>query len=219
MEEKSWRTWKSYQNIVMDEELVQNVAMGEKIVKNFVMDAKIDPKVEMDLHTFKISGWSIPQHSKRKLLAEFIEEDELQLLLIGILSRDSFLMMQYLERHLMSVDSNVKKLMSLSEDIHLTTQGYMQLHDVESRHEHPGGHTSWRESTTMRFMNIQMGHSKMRSDSSEYMWDTTGAIINSWRIKNSFGELLLKNMPRKFGGEIGWILMCMLCCRTRTICN
>ena len=74
MEEKSWRTWKSNQNIVMDEELVQNVAMGEKIVKNFVMDAKIDPKVEMDLPIFKISGWSIPQHSKRKQLAEFIEE-------------------------------------------------------------------------------------------------------------------------------------------------
>ena len=83
----------------------------------------------------------------------------------------------------MSVDSNVKKLKPLSEDIHVTTQGYMQQHDVEWRHEHPGGHTSWRESTTMRFMNIQMGHSKMRSDSNEYMWDTTGAIINSWRIK------------------------------------
>ena len=56
-EEKSWRTWKSNQNIVMDEELdqnivmdeelVQNVAMGQKFVKNFVMDAEIDPKVEM----------------------------------------------------------------------------------------------------------------------------------------------------------------------------
>ena len=66
-EEKSWRTWKRnqnivmdevlVQNIVMDEELVQNVAMGEKIVKNFVMGAKIDPKVEMDLSLFKIDEW------------------------------------------------------------------------------------------------------------------------------------------------------------------
>ena len=32
-EEKSWRTWKSNQNIVMDEELVENVAMGEKSAK------------------------------------------------------------------------------------------------------------------------------------------------------------------------------------------
>ena len=97
MEEKSWRAWKRdqnfvmdeelvqnfvmdeelVQNFVMDEELVQNVAMSEKFVKNFVMDAKIDPKVEMDLPIFKISGWNILQHSKRKLMEESIEEDEL----------------------------------------------------------------------------------------------------------------------------------------------
>ena len=126
----------------MDEELLQSVAMGEKIVKNFVMDAKIDPKAEMDLPIFKISGWNILQHGERQLLEESFEEDELQLLLVGIPSRDSFLMMQYLERHFMSVDSNVKELMPLSEDVHVTTQGYMQQHDVEWRHEHPGGHTS-----------------------------------------------------------------------------
>ena len=56
-EEKSWRTWKSNQNIVMDEELVENVAMGEKSVKNFVMGANFDPKVEMDLSIFEIGGW------------------------------------------------------------------------------------------------------------------------------------------------------------------
>ena len=65
-EEKSWRTWKSHQNIVLDEELVQNVAMAGKFVKNFVTDAKIDPKVEMDLPIFEISGWNILQRSKRK---------------------------------------------------------------------------------------------------------------------------------------------------------
>ena len=51
---------------MLDEELVQNVAMGGKFVKNFGTDAKIDPKVEMDLPIFEISGWNILQCSKRK---------------------------------------------------------------------------------------------------------------------------------------------------------
>ena len=107
MQEKSWRTWKSNQNIVMDEELVQNVAMGEIIVKNFVMGAKIDPKVEMDLSTLKIGGWSSLQPSNRKLLEELIDENE-PWLLIGIPSRDAFLMTQYSERHCVSSDQHVK---------------------------------------------------------------------------------------------------------------
>ena len=37
MDEKSWKTWKSNQMIVMDEEMVQNIVMDEKFVKNFVM--------------------------------------------------------------------------------------------------------------------------------------------------------------------------------------
>ena len=32
-------------------------------------------------------------------------------------------------------------------------------------------------------MNLPSECSKMRSDSSEYMWKTTGALKNSWRIK------------------------------------
>ena len=32
-------------------------------------------------------------------------------------------------------------------------------------------------------MNTQMKYSKMRSESSEYVWETTGAFTNSWRIK------------------------------------
>ena len=43
-DEKSWKTWKSNQKIVMDEELVQNVVMDEELVKNFVMHAKFYPK-------------------------------------------------------------------------------------------------------------------------------------------------------------------------------
>ena len=73
MEEKSWRTWKSNQNIMMDEELVQNVVMGENFVKNFVMGAKIDPKVEMDISMFELGGWKILQNNSRKLLEEFME--------------------------------------------------------------------------------------------------------------------------------------------------
>ena len=45
MGEKSWKTWKSNQNIVMDEELVQNAVMDEELVQMIVMDAKLDPKV------------------------------------------------------------------------------------------------------------------------------------------------------------------------------
>ena len=37
MDDKSWKTWKSNQNVVMDEELVQKIVMNGKIVKNFVV--------------------------------------------------------------------------------------------------------------------------------------------------------------------------------------
>ena len=129
-------------------------------------------------------GWNILQHSKRKLLEEFINENE-PWLLIRTLSRDSFLMMQYLERHFVSADPNVKELMPPSEGLHEMMQCYRRQHCAASDdlHEHPGGHTSWRESTRMKFMNIQMEYSRMRSESSQYMWETTGAFINSWRIK------------------------------------
>ena len=40
-EEKSWRTWKSNQNIVMDEEVVQNIVMDEELVLNIVMDEEL----------------------------------------------------------------------------------------------------------------------------------------------------------------------------------
>ena len=119
----------------MDGEVVENVAMDEKIVKNFAMGAKIDPMVEMDLSIFKIGGWNILQPSNRKLLEESIEEDELQLLLIGIQSRDSFLVIHY-----------VKELTLLREGLHEMMQCYKQQHFAASDdlHEHPRGHSSWR---------------------------------------------------------------------------
>ena len=51
------------------------------------------------------------QPSDRKLLEEFIDENEPSLL-IGIPSRDPFLVAQYLERHSVSTDQHTKKLMS-----------------------------------------------------------------------------------------------------------
>ena len=54
-------------------------------------------------------------------------------------------------------------------------------------HEHPRGHSSWRESTRMKFMNVQMGYSKMRR------------VI----LLDSLWRTTLKNMHRKFGREIG----------------
>ena len=41
MDEKSWKTWKSNQKIVMDGELLQNMVMDEKFAKNFVMGEKL----------------------------------------------------------------------------------------------------------------------------------------------------------------------------------
>ena len=155
MDEKSWKTWKSNQKIVMDEELVQNVVMDEalvrnivmdealvrntvmneeliqngvmdeKIVKNFVMDANIDPKVVMDLSIIKIDGWNILQPSNRKLLEDFIDEKE-PWLLIGIPCRDSFLTIQYLKRHFVSSDQHVKELIPLREGLHVTMQCCMR---------------------------------------------------------------------------------------------
>ena len=87
--------------------------MNAELVQNFVMDAKIDPKVEMDLSMFKISGWNLLQHCNRKLLEDFFEEYESRLLLIGIPNGDSFLMKQCLEQHFVRTDLNVKELMPL----------------------------------------------------------------------------------------------------------
>ena len=88
MDENCWKTWKSNQKIVMDEELVQDDVVDEKLVqnsvmnedlvqngvtdgkfvKNFVMDAKIDPKVVVDLSSFKIGGWNSLQPINQKFV-------------------------------------------------------------------------------------------------------------------------------------------------------
>ena len=94
---------------MMDEELFHNIVMGAELVKNFVMDAKIDPKVVINLSIFKIGGWNSLQPSSRKLLEEFIDENETWLL-IGIPSRDPFFVTQCLKRHSVSSDQHMKKI-------------------------------------------------------------------------------------------------------------
>ena len=96
------------QNGVMDEELVQNGVMDGKFVKNFVMNAKIVPKVVMDLSIFKIGGWNRLQTIYQNLLEEFIDKNE-PWMLIGIPSRDPFLVTQYLERHSVSSDQHIER--------------------------------------------------------------------------------------------------------------
>ena len=161
-DEKSWETWKSNQNRLTEEELVQSNVMGEdlvqngvmdaKFVKNFVMDAKIGPTVVMDLSIFKIGGRNSLQPINQHLLEEFIDENE-PWLLIGIPSRDPNLETQYLERHSVSSDQHMKKLMSLREGIHVMMQWYMRQHFADRcwLHEHPGGHASWRDPTMRKF--------------------------------------------------------------------
>ena len=113
-------------------------------------------------------------------------------LLIGIPSRDSSLLIQHLERHFVTSDQHMKELMPLREGLHVTTQCYLRQHDA-CRHS-----ASWRESTRRKLMmyviperaDMQMECSKMRSETSEYIWETTGILINSWRIKHSLGEPL-----------------------------
>ena len=113
------------QNDVMDGEMVQNDVMDGTFVKNFVMYAKIDPKVVMDLSIFKIGGWNSLQPINQNLLEEFIDENE-PWLLIRIPSRDPVRVTQYLERHSVSSDRHMKKLMSLREGLHVTMQCYMR---------------------------------------------------------------------------------------------
>ena len=183
-------------------ELVENLtclnALEGKIWKSdqkVVMDAKIDPKVVMDLSMFKIGGWNSLQPNNQNLLQEFVQKNE-PWLLIGIPSRDPFFVTRYLERHSVSSDQHMKKLMSLREGLHVMMQCYMRQHFAGRHwlHEHPGGHALWREPTMRKFTkesttyfgkgpvcrwNVQ----RMQSESSEYVRKTTGFFTISWRIK------------------------------------
>ena len=126
---------------------------------------------------------------------KFVDKNE-PWLLIGIPSRDPFLVMRYLEKHTESSDQHTKKLMPLRQGLHLMMPCYVRQHlaDRYWLHEHPGGHSSWREPTMRKFTkesttyfvkrpvckwNVQ----KIQSESSEYVRKTPGFFTNSWRIK------------------------------------
>ena len=137
-----------------NEELVQNGVMDGELVKNFVMDANIVLKVVMNLSIFKI-GWNSLQSINQNLLKDFIDENE-PWLLLGIPSRDPFLVTQHLERHSVSSDQHMKKLMSLREGLHVMMQCYMRQHVADRYwlHEHPRGHASWREPSMRKFTKV-----------------------------------------------------------------
>ena len=100
------------------EDLVQNGVTNEKIVNNCVMNAKIDQKVVMDLSIFKIGGWNSLQPSNKQMQQEF-SDGNAPWMLVGIPNIDPFLLTQYLERHSVSSDQHMKKLLSLREGFHV----------------------------------------------------------------------------------------------------
>ena len=133
--------------------MFQNGAMDGKFLKNFVMLAKIDPKVVMHICPYsKIGGWDSLQPINQNLLEEVIDENE-PWLFNGMPSRDSFFVTQYSERHSVSLDQDMKKLMSLREGFHVMMQCYMRQHFADRYwpHERLGGHASLREPTMVKF--------------------------------------------------------------------
>ena len=96
------------------------------------------------------------QPTNRKLLGEISDENE-PWMMIGIPNRDPFFVTLYLERHSVSADQHMKKLMSLREGLHVMMPCYMRQHFADRYwlHEHPGGYASWREPTLRKFTKNQ----------------------------------------------------------------
>ena len=133
---------------MMNEKFVNKNVMNGEIVQNIVMNAKIDAKVVVDLYMFKIGGWNHLQPKNQRSLEVFVDENQ-PWLLMGIPSRDPFLVTHYLERRSVSSDQHMKKVMSLREGLHVMMQCYMRQHFADRYwlHEHPGVHASWKEPT------------------------------------------------------------------------
>ena len=55
MDEKSRKTWKNNQNVVMSEELVENSAMNEKLVQNGVMNEELVQNGVMNINSWRTS--------------------------------------------------------------------------------------------------------------------------------------------------------------------
>ena len=136
-------------------------------------------------------------------------------MLIGIPSRDPFCLTQYLERHPVSSDQHVKKLVSRSEGLHVQMQCYMRQHFADRYwlHEYPGRQALWRESTRRKFTKestkyfvrglvCRWNTQKMRSESNQYLRKTTVFFANSWIIKYSLVGLLGRARTRSFGNKL-----------------
>ena len=89
--------------------------------------------------------------------------------------------------------------MPLREGLHERMQCDMRQHFAERYwlHEYPRRHSSWKESTRMKFMNMPSDCSKVRSESSEYMWKTTGVFSTVGESKQLWRATLM-NEHRKF---------------------
>ena len=84
---------------------------------------------------------------------------------------------------------------STREGLREMMQYYRRQHFAASNdlHEHPSGHSSWRDSTRVKFMNIQMRCSKMRSEPSEYMWKTRVMLTH---LESNFGNYAQEGWER-----------------------
>ena len=141
----------------------------------------------MDLSIFKIGGWNSLQPMNHNLLEEFIDENE-PWLLIGIPSRDPFLVTQYLERHSVSSNQHMKKLMSLRDGLHVMRQCHMRQHFADRYwlHDQQGRHASWREPDhALRTGTcMQMEHSEDATITKcLHTQKNRPLFIKNWRIK------------------------------------
>ena len=125
-------------------------------------------------------------------MEEFIDENE-PWLLIGIPSGVPFFVTQYLERHSVSSDRHMKKLMSLREGLHVMMQCHMRQHFADrycmniQEDMHRGEPTMrkfTKESTTyfVKGPVCKWNVQKMRSESSEYVrkqWVSSQTVVES----------------------------------------
>ena len=112
---------------VMDEELLGSERRdGWKIIREELRDGCQNRSEGCGGSSlFKIGGWNSLQSINQNLSEEFIDENA-PWLLIGIPSRNPFFVTQYLERHSVSSDRHMKKLMLLREGLHVMMQCYMR---------------------------------------------------------------------------------------------
>ena len=134
-------------------------------------------------------------------------------LLIRITNRDVFNVTQYLERHSVSSDQHMKKLMSFREGLHMMMQSVFRQYFADRcwLHEHLGGHARWREPTMRKFTNnrprtlcedlvCRWNIQKMQSESNEHVRKTTGFFTNTRRIM-----IALESHIDEHGKEV-WVI-------------